>query len=83
MARSFKFQSHSKFEQNNVLRVLPNISNLEKTICKSYHIWKQIHVPFKAKENSSTRLLQLVHMDSCGPVRMQTPNGKLYFMLII
>ena len=45
---------------------------------------KQTRKYFKTKDVLSTsRPLQLVHMDLCGPSRTKTPSGESYFLLII
>jgi len=69
--------------KKNVVRGLSNISKPGNIICKSSHIGKKVHVPFKSKENLTTKPLRLVHMDLYGPSRMHTPIGKLNFMLMI
>jgi len=44
---------------------------------------KQSRVIFKSKEQSSTRLLDLIHTDLCGPTRIRSVQGDRYFMLLI
>ena len=44
---------------------------------------KQTRVEFKTKEHSTTRPLDLVHTDLCGPTRSKGLNGEEYFMLLI
>jgi transposase InsO family protein len=40
-------------------------------------------VSFKSKECSTSRPLELVHTDLCGPTRTPTLQGERYFMLFI
>ena len=70
--------------KKNAVKVMPVIKKPSNTICKSCQLRKQIHTYFKSKEKLSTsKPLQLVHMDLCGPSRTKAPSGESYFMLII
>ena len=62
---------------------MPTIKKPPNTICKSYQLGKQTRTSFKNKDVSTSRPLQLVHMDLCGPLRTNAPGGESYFMLII
>ena len=63
---------------------MPTIKKPQNTICKSCQLGKQTRTSFKTKDKLSTsRPLQLVHMDLCGPSRTNAPGGESYFMLII
>lgn len=81
--RHLNFDQIVKLGNKNVVQDFPNLSKPKNTIYKSCQLGKKVRIPFKSKENSLTKPLQLVHMDLFGPLRMQTPIGKLYFMLII
>ena len=70
--------------KNNVVKDIPAIKKPPNTICKYCQLGKQTHTYFKTKDELSTsRPLQLVHMDLCGPSRTKAPGGESYFMLII
>jgi hypothetical protein len=62
---------------------MPKISKPENTICKSCQFGKQSRVQFKAREHSTTRPLELIHTDLCGPTSTQSPRGERYFILLI
>ena len=38
---------------------------------------------FKTKEHYTSKPLELIHTDLCGPMRTQSINGDKYFMLFI
>ena len=52
-------------------------------ICKNCQHGKQTKVDFKTKEYSTTKPLEIVHTDLCGPMRTKGVEGELYFMLLI
>ena len=52
-------------------------------ICKQCQHGKQTKVEFKTKECTTTKSLELVHNDMCGPMRTKGLKGELYFMLLV
>ena len=52
-------------------------------ICKHCQHGKQVKVEFKINEYSTTKPLEIVHTDLCGPMRTKGLEGELYFMLLI
>ena len=47
------------------------------------NLGKQIKSSFKCKQMiSSTCFLELIHMDLCGPMRVQSSGGKYVFVLV-
>jgi hypothetical protein len=44
---------------------------------------KQTRVSFKTKEHYTTKPLELIHTDLCGPTRTKSIYGEHCFMLII
>ena len=70
--------------KKNSIRDKPAIKKPSNTICKACQLGKKTRISFKTKEILSTsRPLQLVHMDLCGPSRTKAPRREYYFMLII
>ena len=66
-----------------VVHDLLNISLPKSTICKSCQFGKQTRVQFNAKEGSSSKPLELIHIYFCGPMRKKSPRGEQYFILFI
>ena len=44
---------------------------------------KMIRLPFPKNSNRKTELLELIHSDVCGPMRVETNGGARYFMTFI
>lgn len=62
---------------------MPKISKPKNIICESHQFGKQSWVQFKEKDHSTSRPLELIHTDFCGPVRTQSPSDEIYSMLLI
>ena len=77
------FENLIKSNKKDAVRDLPKIIKPSKPICKHCQIGKKTRVRFKTKENSTTKPLELIHMDLCGPTRTKIIYGEHYFMFII
>ena len=60
-----------------------DINILENTICKPHQGSRQTRVHFNEKEGSTSKPLELIHTDLCGPTRKKSPHGEEYFILFI
>ena len=73
----------SQLNKDELVRGLPKI-NFQKTICEACQIGKQIKNSFKNKNFISTsRPLELSHMDLFGPSRTPSLGGKSYAYVIV
>ena len=71
------FEYMSKINKNNNLKI-----NIDKTfLCNACIYGKQHKLPFKTSSSVSTEVGQLVHMDVCGPMQVQTIGLGKYFLL--
>lgn len=62
---------------------LPKIDHPTQ-ICEGCLVAKQARSPFSAQAQfRETCLLELVHVDLCGPITPQTNVGNKYFMLFV
>ena len=77
------FDSLIKFSKMGDVRGLLRLSRVNNSICKSCQFGKKTRTHFKSKYFSSSRPLELIHTDICGPMREETPKGKRYFMFLI
>jgi len=77
------FNSLVKISNIGAVRGFPRLAKLDNTICKSCQFRKQTRVHFKSKEFTTSRALELVHADVCGPTRKQSPRGERYFILFL
>ena len=53
-------------------------------LCPACEQGKSTRAHFPSKpEHSTNHVLQLLHMDLCGPMRVQSINGKRYILVIV
>lgn len=62
---------------------LPRLSRPDSSFYKSCQFGKQTRNHFKTKYFSSSRALEIIHIDICDPTREKIPRGGRYFMLLI
>ncbi|GKA16586.1 retrovirus-related pol polyprotein from transposon TNT 1-94 [Tanacetum coccineum] len=82
--------SHLNFDTINLLSKydivtgLPKLKFIKDHICSSCELGKAKHESFKTKTTPSLkRRLQIPHMDFCGPMRVESFNGKKYMLVIV
>ncbi|GKB44703.1 retrovirus-related pol polyprotein from transposon TNT 1-94 [Tanacetum coccineum] len=81
--------SHLNFDTINLLSKydivtgLPKLKFVKDHLFSSYELGKAKRKSFKIKTTpSSNRRLQILHMDLCGPMRVESFNGKKYVLVI-
>jgi FtsZ-binding cell division protein ZapB len=73
-----------KLRNRAAVRDFPEISKPHDIVCKPCQMGKLTRTQFKSKSfPSSSKPLQLVHMDLCGPSRKEGTGKENYFMLVI
>jgi hypothetical protein len=77
------FDNLIKINTKQVVRDMPKIVKPSNTLYKQGHHGKQIRASFKSKEYSTTKPLELIHTELCGPTRTKILQGENYFMLLI
>ncbi|GKB33136.1 retrovirus-related pol polyprotein from transposon TNT 1-94 [Tanacetum coccineum] len=82
--------SHLNFDtinlllKNNIVTGLPKLKFVKDHLCSSCELGKAKRKSFHTKTTpSSKRRLQLLHMDLCGPMRVESINGKKYVLVIV
>ncbi|GJY97683.1 retrovirus-related pol polyprotein from transposon TNT 1-94 [Tanacetum coccineum] len=66
-----------------LVRNLPKL-NFEKHFCDACNVGKQVHESHKAKNMVSTsKCLELLHMDLFGPSAVQSNGGNFYTLVIV
>ncbi|GJT12002.1 VIER F-box protein 2 [Tanacetum coccineum] len=82
--------SHLNFDTINLLSKYDIVTGHLKLkffkdhLCSSCELGKAKHKSFKTKKTSSfKRQLQILHMDLCGPMRVESINGKKYVLVIV
>ena len=77
------FDNLVKVSKLGAVRNLPQITKPSNPICRHCQLGKQTRIWFKTKEHSTSKPLELVHTDLCGPSRTKILQGYSYFMLFI
>ncbi|GJW61364.1 retrovirus-related pol polyprotein from transposon TNT 1-94 [Tanacetum coccineum] len=78
------FDTIKLLSKNDIVIDLPKLKFVKDHLCSSCELGKAKPKSFKTKTTlSSKRQLQLLHMDLCGPMRVESINGKKYVMVII
>ena len=63
---------------------IPSFKVKHDFICESCQRGKQTKASFKAKKKVSTsRPLELIHMDLVGPARVKSLGGNLYALVVV
>jgi hypothetical protein len=53
---------------------------MEKSeVCESCILAKQTRQPFPDKESETSKVLEQVHMDVCGPMEKRSKGGSRFF----
>src|ERR1044071_3485858 len=67
-----------------LVRGLPQINKERAELCSHYVMEKQVRNSFKSKNQVSTcKPLELIHMDVCGPMRVQSIGGSKYILVLV
>jgi hypothetical protein len=77
------FDNLIKVGKKEVVRDMPKIIKPSNSVCRHFQHGKQTRVRFKTKEYSTSKPLELVHTDLCGPTRTKSMQGEHYFILFI
>nr|GEY16065.1 hypothetical protein [Tanacetum cinerariifolium] len=78
------FDTINLLSKNDIVSGLPKLKFVKDHLCSSCELRKAKQKSFQPKTTpSSKRQLQLLHMDLCGPMRVESINGKKYVFVII
>nr|GFA69545.1 hypothetical protein [Tanacetum cinerariifolium] len=82
--------SHMNFDtinflsKNDIVTGLLKLKFIKDHLCSSCELGKSKQKSFQSKTTpSSKRRLQLLHIDLCGPMRVESINGKKYVLVIV
>ena len=74
----------NKLVSRDLVLGLPKLKFSESKVCEACVKVKQIRSSFKLKKQvSSSRTLELLHMDLCEPLKVQRRSGKKYILVIV
>lgn len=78
------FKSINDLRKQNLVTGLPDIKFIKDHVCSACQLGKQIRSSFKNKRNkSSSRCLELLHMDLFGPISIISLGGMRYTLVIV
>nr|GEW75935.1 retrotransposon protein, putative, unclassified [Tanacetum cinerariifolium] len=78
------FDTINLLSKNDIVIGLPKLKFVKDHLCSSYELGKAKRKSFYTKTTSSfKRWLQLLHMDLCGPMRVESINGKKYVLQVL
>nr|GEX11540.1 hypothetical protein [Tanacetum cinerariifolium] len=78
------FDTINLLSKNDIVIGLPKLKFVKDHLCSSCELGKAKQKSFPTKTTpSSKRWLQLLHMNLCGPMRVESINGKKYVLAIV
>ncbi|GJR79050.1 retrovirus-related pol polyprotein from transposon TNT 1-94 [Tanacetum coccineum] len=78
------FDTINLLSKNNIVTSLSKLKFIKDHLCFSCELGKAKRKSFYTKTTlNSKRRLQLLHMDLCGPMWVESINGKKYVLVII
>ncbi|GJS16776.1 hypothetical protein Tco_0411248 [Tanacetum coccineum] len=69
----------------DVFKIALNIDSHSTSdhLCDTFNKAKQTRKPFPLSDHKSTNIVQLVHLDVCGPYKVISKDGFRYFLTIV
>ncbi|GJV33687.1 retrovirus-related pol polyprotein from transposon TNT 1-94 [Tanacetum coccineum] len=78
------FGTINDLARKDLVRGLPRLKFEKDHLCFACQLGKSKKHTHKPKtENTNLEVLNTLHMDLCGPMRVQTINGKKYILVIV
>ncbi|GJR99681.1 integrase, catalytic region, zinc finger, CCHC-type containing protein [Tanacetum coccineum] len=78
------FGTINDLARKDLVRGLPRLKFEKDHLCSACQLGKRKKHTHKPKtENTNLEVLNTLHMDLCGPMRVQTINGKKYILVIV
>ncbi|GKB94966.1 retrovirus-related pol polyprotein from transposon TNT 1-94, partial [Tanacetum coccineum] len=78
------FGTINDLARKDLVRGLPRLKYEKDHLCSACQLGKSKKFSHKPKsENTNMEVLHTLHMDLCGPMRVQSINGKKYILVIV
>ncbi|GJX20565.1 retrovirus-related pol polyprotein from transposon TNT 1-94 [Tanacetum coccineum] len=78
------FGTINDLARKDLVRDLPRLKFEKDHLCLACQLGKSKKYSHKPKsENTNKEVLHTLHMDLCGPIRVQSINGKKYILVIV
>jgi hypothetical protein len=62
---------------------IPELQSTHEGICKGCDLGKNVKKPFSSNNNRFKEILDLIHLDVCGPMPVKPLGGSLYYVIFI
>ncbi|GJV53421.1 retrovirus-related pol polyprotein from transposon TNT 1-94 [Tanacetum coccineum] len=80
----FNFGTINDLARKDLVRGLPRLMFEKDHLCSACQLGKsKKHTHTPKTKNTNLEVLNTLHMDLCGPMRVQTINGKKYILVIV
>nr|GEX92167.1 retrovirus-related Pol polyprotein from transposon TNT 1-94 [Tanacetum cinerariifolium] len=84
MVNHLNFVTINDLARKDLVRGLPRLKFEKDHLCSACQLGKSKKHTHKPKaENTNLEVLNTLHMDLCGPMRVQAINGKKYILVIV
>ncbi|KAJ9544640.1 hypothetical protein OSB04_024347 [Centaurea solstitialis] len=78
------FSDISKLANGGLVKGLPKLTFVRGSLCPACQMGKMKRSSHKSKTESSCQSpLEMLHMDLCGPMRIQSISGKKYILVMV
>ncbi|GJY95927.1 putative ribonuclease H-like domain-containing protein [Tanacetum coccineum] len=78
------FDTINDLARKDLVRGLPRLKFEKDHLCSACQLGKSKKYSHKPKtKNTNMEVLHTLHMDLCGPIRVQSINGKKYILVIV
>jgi hypothetical protein len=77
------FDNLIKDSKKRVVKDMPKVIKPSDLVFKHCQLGNKTRVKFNKKDNSTSKPLDIVHADLCGPSKTRNIQGEHYFILII
>nr|GEU99628.1 integrase, catalytic region, zinc finger, CCHC-type, peptidase aspartic, catalytic [Tanacetum cinerariifolium] len=78
------FDTINDLARKDLVRGLPRLKFEKDHLCSACQLGKSKKHTYSFKiENTNLEVINTLHMDLCGPMRVQTINGKKYILVIV
>ncbi|GJR52548.1 retrovirus-related pol polyprotein from transposon TNT 1-94 [Tanacetum coccineum] len=78
------FDTIKLLSKKDIVIGLPKLKYVKDQLCSSCELSKEKRSTFKTKVVPSLKgRLNLLHMDLCGPVQIESINGKKYILVVV
>ena len=65
------------------VRGFPKLKKIDNVMCKQCKLGRMRKLSFKSKTYTSQKILEIIHIDLCGLIEVQSYKGDKYIMLFV